>query len=251
MMRRFVSTHVGPALAAAALALVPATQAQQNPGGRAGGGMPFGGGRYGPFPGGQYGGYYPGGQYGGYQSGYGSRYPGNYGGYSGGYYQPPGYGYPGAYNPYQPSAVPQYGYGQPYAVPPTGSAPQYPAAQPSGVSQSAYPPSGNTARLTVRLPADAQLWVDDYQTRKTGTVRVLTTPALQPGQTYHYTLKARWDDNGRPVTQERTVDFQAGGDATVDFTQPTPPAAPQTAPEPVAPPVAKPAVPPPPAAPPG
>jgi uncharacterized protein (TIGR03000 family) len=112
------------------------------------------------------------------------------------------------------------------------------------VTQSLYQPSGNAARLTVRLPANARLWVEDYQVQQTGPVRVLTTPTLQPGQPYYYTLKAQWDDNGRPVTQERTAQFQAGGDTTVDFTRPAPPTATEPTTAPAAPPT-------PPAAPPG
>jgi len=273
MLRRFVSARGGAALAAAAaLAFGPAAQAQHySVGGRSFGG--YGGGHYGGygsgyggygvnrFPG-SYGGYYPGYHYGGYNSGYGYRYPGSYGSY----YQAPGIGYGslGNYSTYQQYAVPQYGYTQQYAVPQYGYTQQYVAPQygsqqyavpqagyaqqdtavpATGTTQSLYTPSGTATRLTVRLPAEAQLWVDNFQPTLTGTVRVLMTPPLQPGQTYHYTVKAQWDDNGRPVLQERVVNFQAGGDVTVDFTQPEPPAAPSTTPAPTVPPVNPPAAP--------
>jgi len=261
MFRHFISARGGAALAAAALAFGPAAQAQHysGGGGRSYGG--YGGNHYGGGYGG-YGGYgvnrFPG-QYGGYNSGYGYRYPGSYGSY----YRAPGigYGYLGNYTTYQQYvvpqytytqqyavpqygydqqyAVPQYGYDQQYAVPQTDYAQQNPPA--TGTTQSLYTPSGTATRVTVRLPADAQLWVDNFQPTLTGAVRVLMTPPLQPGQSYHYTVKARWDDNGRPVLQERVVNFQAGGDVTVDFTQPEPPAAPSTTP--AVPPVNPPAVP--------
>jgi uncharacterized protein (TIGR03000 family) len=128
--------------------------------------------------------------------GYGWGYPGYYGGYYGG----PGYAYadPGYYYPY----------GQPNIPPP------------SAVDPNAPPPAANTARLTVRVPADARVWVEDYLTQQTGPVRVMTTPALEPGQVYHYTVKAQWDENGQPVTREQTVNVMAGGNTPVDFTQP-------------------------------
>ena len=63
------------------------------------------------------------------------------------------------------------------------------------------------------------------------------------------------NENGKPVTQERAANFQAGGQTTVDFTQPESQAAPRTTPEPIGAPAAPqnpPATPAqPPAAPPG
>jgi uncharacterized protein (TIGR03000 family) len=158
---------------------------------------------------------------------------------------------------------PQQAYNAGYA---NGYAPQYGYAAPDGTTQSFYPPGGNaqslgnSAQIPVRLPANAQLWVDDQQSPLTGPNRILVTPPLEQGKTYSYTLKAQWDDNGRPVTQERKVSFQAGRSATVDFNQPAPRAMPEPTATPVAPAPAAPpppatsapaAPPPPPAAPPG
>jgi uncharacterized protein (TIGR03000 family) len=99
-----------------------------------------------------------------------------------------------------------------YLAPETGTADR-PAADVAA--------AGNTARLTVRVPENARLWVDDRPSQQTGPLREFTTPAtLQPGQAYKYTVRAEWEENGRPVTQSRTVEFRAGGSAYVDFTQP-------------------------------
>jgi uncharacterized protein (TIGR03000 family) len=85
-------------------------------------------------------------------------------------------------------------------------------------TESLYGPTPTTALITVRLPADAKLVVDDLPTPQTGPVRQFVTPgALEPGKTYHYTLKAEWMDNGQSVKRERKVDFQAGGQVNVDF----------------------------------
>lgn len=204
MIRHLVSARVGMALAAvAALALALPAEAQMRGGRYTGGQQYFPGQQY--IPGQQY---FPG-QY-GYQSGYG--YPGYNQGYPGGYVQTPGtmYGYPGYYTPNQQFTTPQYGYvQQPYQM-----------NQAGGVTQAMYQPTGNAARLTVKLPANAKLWVENHEMQQTGPVRVMNSPPLQPGQTYHYTLKAQWDDNGKQETQERTVNIQAGADATVDFNQP-------------------------------
>jgi uncharacterized protein (TIGR03000 family) len=219
-MNRFISFTGGTALAVAVmLASGPSAYAQHHGGG--GGGGFHGGG----FHGGGMGGYHGG--YGGFRGGYGG-FGGGYGGYGGyrgyggyGY----GYGYPGLFlglggydgyygNPgyYDYGYAPNY-----YNYSPTYVVPQSYAAQ----TQSAYPPSTDTARLVVRTPANAQVWVDNYLTNQIGPVRELTTPGgLEPGQTYHYTVKARWTDNGKPVEEQRTVNFQAGQTSELDFTKP-------------------------------
>jgi len=130
------------------------------------------------------------------------------------YYSSPGYGYYSAPNYYYPGAVagsgdPRYQY--PMAGATTESLYQQPAQQPAG-----------TALITVRLPADAMLWTDGIPTSQTGAVRQFVTPVrLDPGKNYQYTLKAQWTENGQPITRERVVNFQAGGQVTVDFTQPS------------------------------
>ena len=92
-------------------------------------------------------------------------------------------------------------------------------------------PAEGAARFTVRLPASAQLWIDGYQSRQSGPVRLFHSPAdLVPGKTYEYTFRARWDEGGRPVTRERVVPFQAGGAVAVDLTQSAPASAPAPAP---------------------
>ena len=70
------------------------------------------------------------------------------------------------------------------------------------------------------VPANAKLWVDDLPTTQTGTAReFVTPPSLEPGKTYRYTIRAQWEENGQPVTRERTVEFQAGKSIIVDALQ--------------------------------
>ncbi len=74
----------------------------------------------------------------------------------------------------------------------------------------------NASTLTVRVPnADAQVWFDDSPTQQRGMERTFNTPALQQAGTY--TIKARWNENGRTVDQERRVQVRPGQQAMVDF----------------------------------
>jgi uncharacterized protein (TIGR03000 family) len=77
-----------------------------------------------------------------------------------------------------------------------------------------------TARITVRVAPDAQIWFEDAATRQTGAIREFESPPLTPGKIYTYDIRAQWRAGGREVTQSRHVSVQAGGRVTVDFTSP-------------------------------
>ena len=76
------------------------------------------------------------------------------------------------------------------------------------------------ATIFVSLPSDARLMVDDQQTVSTSAERRFTTPPLEPGTTYYYTLKMSVDRNGRPVSTTRQVNVRAGEESRVSFTLP-------------------------------
>jgi uncharacterized protein (TIGR03000 family) len=75
----------------------------------------------------------------------------------------------------------------------------------------------NRARLNVRVPADALVWFDATRTASTGTLRSFQSPELTPGEIYTYTIRARWTQNGREVTQSRQVDVRAGAQVILSF----------------------------------
>ena len=96
-------------------------------------------------------------------------------------------------------AVPSYGY-----LPPV--TPSAPVAAPDP-----------TAHVTVRVPADAEIWFGKTKTTSTGSVREFETPELTPGRHYSYQIRARWNEGGHPVTNTQTVDVTAGSHASVIF----------------------------------
>lgn len=97
---------------------------------------------------------------------------------------------------------------------------------PAGVEKVPAPRPKEEVRVTqpatifVSLPAEAQLFVDEQQTMSTAAERRFTTPPLVPGATYYYTLKANFQQNGRPVTLTRQVNVRAGEESRVAFTMP-------------------------------
>ncbi len=67
------------------------------------------------------------------------------------------------------------------------------------------------ARVTVIVPANAELFFDGVATTKTGTERSFKTPPLKRGGNFAYSIRARWTQpNGFPVEQTRKVLVKAG-----------------------------------------
>jgi uncharacterized protein (TIGR03000 family) len=178
----------------------------------------------------------------------GSAYvrPGSVGpNYSRSYYSNPGYyarpvyssryyGGVGIYlgDPYRYGSSYGYGYGYPNiyspAVGPSDFAPSYPRPSdppppPDGPSVLEPARLGNIANIRVILPsADAKLLVDGTPTTSTGATRVLETPELKPGASYHYDLTATWEEGARTITEKRRIEVAPGAVTTVDFTRPAP-----------------------------
>jgi uncharacterized protein (TIGR03000 family) len=102
--------------------------------------------------------------------------------------------------------------------------PAAPSAVASGISQARYvdyyarkaaPSADNKARLHVRLPANAELWLNGQRMRRTGPERDFVTPPLKEGETYTYQVKARWTQDGQPLEETIEVKVRANKAATV------------------------------------
>jgi uncharacterized protein (TIGR03000 family) len=81
-------------------------------------------------------------------------------------------------------------------------------------------PGTERARITVKMPAGATLYVDGKRNERTEAVREFSTPPLPPGQEFAYLMKAEVIRDGRPEYQLTKVTFRAGEIVTVDFTAP-------------------------------
>jgi uncharacterized protein (TIGR03000 family) len=84
------------------------------------------------------------------------------------------------------------------------------------------PTATGPAHLDVRLPAEAELWVDGKKTSQSGENRKFTTPDLKPGQEYVYEMRAQWNGKDGKKEEIRRIAFRAGEQVKVDFTKPGP-----------------------------
>jgi len=128
-----------------------------------------------------------------------------------------GYGYAPLYGNFGYSPmISAWGWGSPWGY---GGA--FPNA---GATRSFYhnPAMNNPARearLIVHIPPQASLTIEDYPTQSRSDTRVFTTPPLEPGKTYTYTLRGELNRDGRFVHVTKNVEVKAGevSDVTVRF----------------------------------
>jgi len=76
-----------------------------------------------------------------------------------------------------------------------------------------------SAKITVKVPAGATLYVDDKKNGSTDAVRTFTTPPLPTGREFAYNFKVETTRNGLPESLSQKVAFRAGEQLTVDLTQ--------------------------------
>lgn len=128
----------------------------------------------------------------------------------------------GAYNTFLSGEAPTFGREEEYlrTVRSFESAPNVSAPAPLGTAylraQGARP-VGAVAWLDVRVPAEADLWVQGQRMTVTGAERRFTSPSLTPGRDYTYDVRATWSEEGRSVTQERRVTVRAGDRIGLDL----------------------------------
>jgi uncharacterized protein (TIGR03000 family) len=99
---------------------------------------------------------------------------------------------------------------------------RFSAYYPSSSATAQAPPKDNMAHLLVFVPENAELWFNGAKTKQTGPQREFISPALTPGKSYSYEIKAQWTENGKPVEETRTVHVQANTWKPIDFTKAEP-----------------------------
>ncbi|MFT7641878.1 MAG: hypothetical protein ACI9G1_003629, partial [Pirellulaceae bacterium] len=72
--------------------------------------------------------------------------------------------------------------------------------------------------LTLRVPADARVYLGGNPTAAVGNVRTFTTAGLAAGQKWdNYKIVVAVERNGQMLTQERVITLQAGDQPSLDF----------------------------------
>jgi uncharacterized protein (TIGR03000 family) len=85
------------------------------------------------------------------------------------------------------------------------------------VAAPAFSQVGGVARVNVRVPRDARLYVDDVFCPLPGETRSFDSPPIDPGRKYYYTLTVEITNDGKPVRVSRRAIVQSGQTTDVDF----------------------------------
>lgn len=93
-----------------------------------------------------------------------------------------------------------------------------PTAEPPAVKPKAKPEAAKPAKVQIDLPADAVLYANGYKTQQSSASRRFTTPALIPGERYHYVFTVEATIDGTVIKEAREVEVFAGAEIQVDFT---------------------------------
>jgi uncharacterized protein (TIGR03000 family) len=126
-------------------------------------------------------------------------------GLAGAYYSPR----PGQYSFYRSFPSSMIGYYSPAAL----------AEAASLFSRNPRQKPDNTAHITLQVPSGAEVWFDGKSTRQTGPTRHFHSPPLQPGKSYVYALRVRWQKDGKAVEETRRVNVQANDRVSLELTQ--------------------------------
>jgi uncharacterized protein (TIGR03000 family) len=78
------------------------------------------------------------------------------------------------------------------------------------------------AVLDFVAPADAKIWVDGKLIERRGERYRYQSSPITTGQKQSFKVRAQWNDDGRVVSQDRTVTVGSGETMKVDFTRPAP-----------------------------
>jgi uncharacterized protein (TIGR03000 family) len=89
---------------------------------------------------------------------------------------------------------------------------QYKAAKPAIES--------DAAMLTVSVPLDAKVTVNEYPTTSDGTVRQFMSQGLKQGFVYTYVVKVTFDNNGQEKSESKEVKLRAGETKELAFEAP-------------------------------
>jgi uncharacterized protein (TIGR03000 family) len=77
----------------------------------------------------------------------------------------------------------------------------------------------NKAHIWLRVPENAEVWVNGVKTKQTGESRYFFSPPLEPGKKYSYQMRVLWKKGDKPVEETQRILVQAGTTIRRDFTK--------------------------------
>jgi uncharacterized protein (TIGR03000 family) len=79
------------------------------------------------------------------------------------------------------------------------------------------PAADRPALIEVQAPAGAEVWFDDAKTSSTGAFRRFVSPPLTAGIEFHYDVRVRWTEDGRPVERTQRLAVHSGARIALEY----------------------------------
>jgi uncharacterized protein (TIGR03000 family) len=86
-----------------------------------------------------------------------------------------------------------------------------PMPEPEGKSSSRQE---NVAKLKLRVPQKARVWVDGYNQNDRGKTRIYESPALQENDSHKFKVRVQWKDGAGKHVQRKEIKVEAGKQKT-------------------------------------
>ena len=136
------------------------------------------------------------------------------------YIFPRGYA-PAVATPYAPVAYPWF---NPWYAQPTVAAPVMatPGILPQNtVSPLSYTGATDTASsatsITLRVPEDAEVWIQGKKMDEKGSERRFNLPSLDSRVTYDYDVRVEWMENGKKKSDSTRLNIHAGDQQSINY----------------------------------
>lgn len=138
------------------------------------------------------------------------------------YIFPKGYA-PALATPYAPVAYPWFNpwYGQPTVAAPVmstaGILPQN-TVSPLSYTGTADPLAASSASsITLRVPENAEVWIQGKKMDEKGTERRFNLPSLDPQVAYDYDIRVEWNENGNKKSDSTRMSIRAGDQKSISY----------------------------------
>jgi len=73
------------------------------------------------------------------------------------------------------------------------------------------------ARLELRIPGGAEVWVQGKKVEFGGTAHTFESPELKPDESFTFNVRVAWKENGKEVEEKRTVTMKPGDFQSLQF----------------------------------
>lgn len=77
--------------------------------------------------------------------------------------------------------------------------------------------SPSSTSIILRLPSNAEVWIQGKKMDEKGTERLFNLPSLNSGKTYDYEVRVSWPENGQTVSRTSHLNVRFGDQQSITY----------------------------------